>query len=220
MIGNKYGRLTVLEEFRKHNEIYYRCLCDCGREKESRARNVRKGYTKSCGCLRIDTAIENGYAHGMSHTRFYKIWKELRCRCQNENTPYYKNYGGRGIKVCDRWQTFACFREDMYGSYLEHAEENGEQNTSIDRIDVDGDYEPTNCRWATPSVQSFNQRKRINNTSGATGVNINKPNGKWVAHIRVEGKKISLGTFSDFDDAVAARHAAEIKYFGFSKGAF
>lgn len=94
-------------------------------------------------------------SHGLSGTRFYKMFYDMHYRCNDKDNPLY---GGRGIKVCDRWDDFNNFKEDMYASYLDHVEKFGEKDTSIDRIDVNGNYEPNNCKWSTCKEQAFNRR--------------------------------------------------------------
>jgi len=96
------------------------------------------------------------YKHGLSQTRFYRIYRSMFNRCENENSSYYHVYGGKGIKICKKWNDFREFKEDMYESYLEHVERYGEKNTSIDRINRNRDYKPSNCRWADPVTQSNN----------------------------------------------------------------
>lgn len=222
MIGEKYGRLTILREAKnkkqvgKHKRAYLICLCDCGNTIETRKDHVRSGYTKSCGCWR--QGAYKSREHGMSYTRFYKIWQGIKARCQNENDTNYHNYGGRGIRVCERWQIFENFRDDMYESYLKHSEMHGESNTTIDRIDNDGNYEPSNCRWTDWSRQMFNQRKRSDNVSGVVGVVWYGPRGKWRAYIGINGKQKTLGYYTDFDLAVQARKEAELKYYSTNKG--
>lgn len=96
--------------------------------------------------------------HGMTDTPFHRIWISMRQRCTNQNSHAFNNYGGRGIKVCERWEKFENFKADMYQTYLEHLKIFGPKNTSIDRINNDGNYEPHNCRWATKKEQVLNRR--------------------------------------------------------------
>lgn len=144
--------------------------------------------------------------HGLSNTSEYKIWEGMVGRCHNKAHTKYAYYGGRGITVCDRWRTsFVTFYEDM-----------GPRPTklTIDRINNNGNYEPGNCRWATRSTQSFNQRLKSTNTSGITGVWWHNQVKKWAAEIMFHGKKTSLGCYPTIEEAAEARHNAEIKYYG------
>ena len=154
LTGQKFGRLTVIEEAGrdKSRNIKWMCVCECGKETIVRGSNLKNGGTQSCGCLRNK--------HGMRNTRFYKIWDNAKQRGTNENRPNYEDYVGRGIIFCPRWQDFENFKADMYESYLEHVEEHGEANTTLDRIDNDKRYTPWNCRWATWKVQAANKRPR------------------------------------------------------------
>ena len=143
----------------------------------------------------------------MSKEPIYSSWLAMKRRCINTNNPRYADYGGRGIKICERWvDSFEKFFEDMGDTYSSGLE--------LDRIDVNGDYSPENCRWATKSTQSFNTRQHKTNTSGRTGVYWFARVNKWTAAIHRDNKQIHLGYFITFESAVAAREKAEIELFG------
>jgi len=127
--------------------------------------------------------------HGEARTKLYKVWIGMKGRCVNEKNIKYKNYGNRGILICNEWMQFIAFRD--------WATANGyKESLSIDRIDNDGNYEPSNCRWATVAIQNRNTRLlRRNNTSGFRGVCFHKEVNKWVANIKIDGKQKYLGCF-------------------------
>lgn len=147
--------------------------------------------------------------HGMRKAKLpeYGIWIGIKKRCYNENERVYGYYGGRGITMCDRWlNNFPSFLEDMgYRPSKEH---------SVERIDGNGNYEPSNCKWATRSEQMINRRTFKNNTSGFRGVSFHKRYSKWRVVINVDGKPKQIGEYKDFEEAKKARIEAEILYWG------
>lgn len=161
LVGQKFGRLTVLKEAgrNKYLDVKWLSICVCGNEKISLGYQLTSGNTKSCGCLHLEQARIQGKilglktTHGMYGSREYRSWCALKQRCSNPKTENYKNYGGRGIRFCKRWETFENFYADM-GKRPE--------NTSIDRIDNDGNYEPGNCKWSTIIEQNNNTSKTKN----------------------------------------------------------
>lgn len=143
--------------------------------------------------------------HGMRHTPEYMAWSHLKDRCNNANSPDFSHYGGRGIKVCDKWL-------NSFKSFFEDIGERPSSAYSLERIDVNGDYEPRNCKWATREEQSVNRRAFKNNTSGTTGVCLNKRKTGWVAYINHKKQRIHLGSFKRLDEAIKARKRAEVQY--------
>jgi len=146
MIGQRFERLTII---RKSDGRYYLCRCDCGNEKRVRKDHLVGGKTRSCGCLRSEITAKNRTKHGMYGTKVYRTWSHIKTRCNNKNNDNYKYYGGRGIKVDLEWSaSFAAFYRAV-----------GDPPTdahTIDRIDVDGNYEYGNVRWATREEQQAN----------------------------------------------------------------
>ncbi len=142
LTGKRFGRLTVIRRDGedKFLQAMWLCECDCGIKVRVRGRGLRTGNTKSCGCYRNEATIATHTTHGMRHSRIYNVWHTIKARCFNENNPSYHLYGGRGITVCDEWREFVPFYEwAMANGY--------EENLSIVRINNDGNYEPSNCRW-------------------------------------------------------------------------
>lgn len=151
MIGKRFHFLLLTEYL---GESKYRCLCDCGSETIAYVGNLRKGKTKSCGCWKKMTANANHVSHGMSYSDEYKIWQGIRTRCKNQNSRGYQKYGAAGVTICERWDnSFEAFFADMGPR--------PSKSHSIDRRDNDGNYEPSNCRWATPQEQSNNTSRNV-----------------------------------------------------------
>lgn len=157
LTGNRYGRLLVIKRApnRKSGKIKvvcWECICECGNIKIVAAKHISKGSTRSCGCLSAECLPPRMITHGMTNTRTYTSHEGMMARCYKRNDVGYFRYGGRGIKVCDRWHDFESFIADM-----------GERpdNTSLDRIDNNKNYEPGNCRWATSEQQMNNTRANV-----------------------------------------------------------
>jgi len=179
--GNHYGRLIVLGYAGKdhHRNHIWLCQCDCGNKTIVTGSALRRGNTRSCGCLHRESSQARitalNYVHGLHGTKTYQAWKNMKQRCGNSHRPDFKHYGGRGITVCDRWlHSYENFLKDM-----------GEcpPRLTLDRINPNGNYEPSNCRWATWKTQVHNRRQNeIKNTIACSicrGVDAHLPSCVW-----------------------------------------
>lgn len=159
LVGQKFGRLTVLErtENNKWGQSRWLCQCDCGNKTIVSGIDLNRGHTKSCGCYNLELAKERlpvKRTHLLSGTHLYNVWALMKQRCFNNNDSNYDNYGGRGITVCDEWLD----SENFFEWAMSTGYENGK---TLDRINNNGNYEPNNCKWSTPKEQGRNKRNNI-----------------------------------------------------------
>lgn len=171
LTGQKFGRLTVIK--RAENIGRYSawlCKCDCGKEKIINGNSLKSGLTRSCGC--ISRGRQGKHCVDLIRTKLYGVWRSMKSRCSNPKVPVFKNYGGRGISVCDEWvNDFEAFHSWAFSSgYTE--------KLTIERIDNNKGYSPDNCRWATPKEQTRNRRKTL--------IVNGKTLGEWVEILDVE----------------------------------
>lgn len=202
--SEKFGRLLLLccvakRAFKGGRTRYY-CLCDCGRTNRILRASLVSGLTKSCGCLGESRRAAANTLHGFSNTKLYSIWESMKDRCYNKNKERYKDYGGRGITVCDSWlnspEVFCLWAKDKWKPGLQ-----------IDRRDNDGNYTPSNCRFVTRSINCANQRRRRDNYSGYTGVSFDKNRGKFSGRLTSNSTNYFLGYHLTAWEAVTARNS-------------
>lgn len=159
LTGQRFGRLQVVKYYgsNKNGRALWLCQCDCGNKKTILGGSLIQKLTFSCGCYNKEQARKRRTKHSMSFSKLYKVWQGMKTRCYNENFIYYKNYGGRGITICDEWK-------NNFQIFYKWAINNGyKEELTIDRINNDDIYEPSNCRWITRAEQNRNQRKTKKN---------------------------------------------------------
>ena len=182
LVGQKFDRLTVLKRVgSRYSHHIWQCKCDCGELKEISGISLKKGLSRSCGCLAREG---NNKSHGLAKTRQYKIWANMLKRCNNPKGNRYYIYGGKGIKVCDNWLKFESFWNDMKKGYSD--------NLSIDRINNNGNYEKNNCRWAT----KYEQMNNRSNSVFVTYNNETKTLSQWARKIGMNYDLLRLRIFT------------------------
>lgn len=173
LINQRFNKLLVIERAKNQNDkTMWKCKCDCGNEVFVLTSNLRCNRIKSCGCLKVDKLVKRSTTHNQRHTNLYEVWKTMKQRCYNENNKSYKNYGGRGITICEDWKT-------NFTSFYNWSMANGyKKGLTIDRIDNNSNYCPENCRWTDRMTQANNSR--------------------WNKHIIVNGKDDTLANWLRF----------------------
>ena len=174
--GQRFGRLVVVKHMgsNQYRQSVWLCRCDCGNEKVITSNQLRTGHTRSCGCLLTETIKTLHMTHGGTYHPLYQTWLGMKQRCSNPNHKDYNNYGGRGISVCERWK-------NDFGAFLHDLGERPGSNYTLDRIDVDGNYEPGNVRWATHKTQATNKPNCIILSLSGTS----KPLTRWASELGI-----------------------------------
>jgi hypothetical protein len=203
LVGLKFNKLLVVRGVRKGDRVCWDCVCDCGNTCTVRRYGLLSGRTKSCGCFRLESVT----THGLSKHPIYKSYINMRGRCLNEDNAQYLDYGGRGITVCEDWlNSFEKFHEDMSPTWKDGWE--------IDRIDNNGNYEPSNCRWVTRQQNVINRRGVKNSSSKYKGVHWVSSTGKWRVAVRCNKKSTHVGYFTDEWEAAQAYNVTAQQLFG------
>lgn len=206
LTGRKFGRLTVVSraENDKHGGSRWLCVCDCGKENTVRYMHLTRGRIVSCGCYQK----ENSTKHGLSRTPLYGVWSDMKQRCYSVNCSNREHYYDRGIKVCDEWL-------EKFDNFAEWAFSSGyNPKLRIDRINTNGNYEPSNCRWVTPLQNIMNTRSKKGSMSKYKGLTRIPKTGKWVAKIRINGRSTHIGTYVTEKEAAMAYNDMALKHYG------
>ena len=198
LIGKRFNRLTVIGEAAPYYDSAgqsYRKVsveCDCGNTTNVLLKCLKRGTTKSCGCLAKEKSADRQYSHGYSNHPLYCVWSNMNNRCNKPEHDRFRDWGGRGITVCDEWK-------DDPSDFIQWAELNGwKKGLVLDRENNDEGYNPSNCRFIDPGLSARNQRFLSSaNKSGYRGVHFNKRTNKWMARIESNCKVYSLGAHSD-----------------------
>lgn len=197
LVGEVFNSWTVVSraENKRNGAARWNCVCSCGNIGVITTGDLKAGNSTKCRSC-ASSSVKHGHAKRTRFSPTYQSWATMKSRCTNPNTKRYKDYGGRGIKFCEEWSTFENFLSDM-----------GERpkGTTLDRINVNGDYNPNNCRWANASEQSANVRKRSNCSTPYIGVVEDKTG--YVARVFYNGDCHYLGTFRTAEDAANCRDA-------------
>lgn len=180
LTGKKYGKITVVSMKGSENgTLIWNCVCECGKEMQISTGRLNYGKVNSCGCEKRKITIERNTTHGKRNTRLYKIWIGMKKRCYNPNSKPYRNYGSRGISICQEWL------DDFLNFYNWSIDNGYSDDLSIDRIDVNGNYEPSNCRWVPDKEQVRNQRRTIYfNLFG-----MKKPLSEWCEYAEIKNAR-------------------------------
>lgn len=213
--GMKFGKLTVIELDSLHGKIgaSWKCLCECGNTTIARMKHLTYGNTKSCGCLKKELGTIFDIDDNKESYRIYHIWNGMKSRCYSKNNDSYHNYGGRGIEICNEWL-------NDFMSFYNWAINNGYSNElSIDRIEVNGNYEPSNCRWATDKEQQNNRRNNLHVTING----VTKTGAQWEDEYDLArgsvGKRISIGWSGEdlLEKPKVANKQSGVKYITWNK---